>query len=135
WTRFSGLDLEAVAQLFERGLVPAETSMAGGRHQKAQTWLAALAEPGSLLGRFLSFRSESIARLVADAHAEASRLGRKVSLDLFSPGLAPLVGQDYGALTRYAAWAKPMTYRAALGRQDCASKSRRSSKVPHACSV
>ena len=45
----------------------------------------------------------------------ASRLGRKVSLDLFSPGLASVVGQDYRALSRYSVWAKPMTYRVAMG--------------------
>ena len=45
----------------------------------------------------------------------ATDLGRKVSLDLFSPGLAPVVGQDYRALSSYSAWAKPMTYRVAMG--------------------
>ena len=45
----------------------------------------------------------------------ASHLGRKVSLDLFSPGLASVVGQDYRALSRYSVWAKPMTYRVAMG--------------------
>ena len=42
-------------------------------------------------------------------------MGRKVSLDLFSPCLAPLVGQDYGRLRRHCDWAKPMTYRLAEG--------------------
>ena len=45
----------------------------------------------------------------------AAGLGRKVALDLFSPGLAQLVGQDYRASSRHCAWAKPMTYRVALG--------------------
>ena len=52
-------------------------------------------------------------RPVAEAAAEAARLGRQVALDLFSPGLAALVGQDYRALSRHCAWAKPMTYRVA----------------------
>lgn len=110
----SGLDLTAVAQAFERGLVNGYPSTAGGRRD-AEPWLTILAGPDTLLSRFLRFRSDSITRLIVDVHAEASRLGRKVSLDLFSPGLAPLVGQDYDALTQYASWAKPMTYRMAQG--------------------
>jgi hypothetical protein len=42
-------------------------------------------------------------------------MGRKVSLDLFSPCLAPLVGQDYRRLKPHCDWAKPMTYRLARG--------------------
>ena len=42
-------------------------------------------------------------------------MGRKVSLDLFSPCLAGLVGQDYARLKRHCDWAKPMTYRLAQG--------------------
>ena len=38
-----------------------------------------------------------------------------MSLDLFSPCLASLVGQDYGRLKRHCDWAKPMTYRLAQG--------------------
>jgi hypothetical protein len=63
----------------------------------------------------LNFRRESITNLVAAAYDVVSGLGRKVSLDLFSPGLASVVGQDYRALSRYCAWAKPMTYRVAKG--------------------
>ena len=84
----TGLDLAAVAQLFERRLVGAETPALVGRQQEPHTWLATLAGSDSLLARFVHFRSESINRLVADAYAEASRLGRQVSLDLFSPGLS-----------------------------------------------
>jgi hypothetical protein len=42
-------------------------------------------------------------------------MGRKVSLDLFSPCLAPVVGQDYRRLKQHCDWAKPMTYRLAQG--------------------
>ena len=42
-------------------------------------------------------------------------MGRKVSLDLISPCLAPLVGQDYRRLKQHCDWAKPMTYRLARG--------------------
>ena len=78
-----------------------------------------------LLARFLRFRADSVTGLVAEIAEEASRLGRKVSLDLFSPGLAMLVGQDYRRLSRHCMWAKPMTYRIAEGRPACASRFRR----------
>lgn len=50
-----------------------------------------------------------------DAHAVIRRHGGKIGFDLFSPGLAPLVGQDYTALARLADWIKPMCYRVAVG--------------------
>ena len=53
--------------------------------------------------------------LVAELADDARRMGRKVSLDLFSPCLAPLVGQDYRLLKHHCDWAKPMTYRLAQG--------------------
>ena len=68
-----------------------------------------------LLSRFLAFRSRSVARLVGELADESRRLGRFVSLDLFSPTLAPLVGQDYHRLKGCCDWAKPMTYRLAQG--------------------
>ena len=63
----------------------------------------------------MKFRCDSVTGLVAELAGEARRLGRTVSLDLFSPSLAPLVGQDYRGLSRHCSWAKPMTYRSALG--------------------
>ena len=42
-------------------------------------------------------------------------MGKKVSLDVFSPILAPLVGQDFSALARHADWVKPMIYRFGRG--------------------
>lgn len=111
--RASDLDLDAVARLFADCAVVAETPPSADRAGPA--WLEALAAANPLLARFLRFRMDSVTRLVAEAQAEASRLGRQVALDLFSPGLASLVGQDYPALSRHCAWAKPMTYRVALG--------------------
>src|SRR6202022_2004534 len=78
-------------------------------------WLRGLAAANPLLARFLRFRMDSITGLVAAAAAEAGRRRRQVGLDLFSPGLASLVGQDYRALARHCVWAKPMTYRVAQG--------------------
>jgi hypothetical protein len=109
----TGLDLSDVARIFEHGLAdigPARTLQGEGWN-----WLAILAGAHSLLSRFLRFRSDSIERLVAEARTEASRLGRKLALDLFSPSLAPLVGQDYSRLAKHCDWAKPMIYRLARG--------------------
>jgi hypothetical protein len=64
---------------------------------------------------FLAFRAASVARLVGQLADECCGLRRSVSLDLFSPSLAPLVGQDYQGLKECCDWVKPMTYRLARG--------------------
>jgi hypothetical protein len=54
--------------------------------------------------------------LVVRYFAESFRKeGLVVGLDLFSPSIAPLVGQDYGKLSVYCDWIKPMTYCRAIG--------------------
>ncbi len=111
----NGLDLASVARSFEERFVPSEASPANRGDAGAKSWLDELVAANPFLSAFLRFRSDSITRLIAEAHNEASHLGRKVSLDLFSPGLASVVGQDYRALSRYSVWAKPMTYRVAMG--------------------
>ncbi len=68
-----------------------------------------------LLGEFLRFRARSITGLVAEIERLAGLLGKTVALDLFSPCLGALVGQDYAALSQHAAWCKPMVYRYAKG--------------------
>ena len=110
----AGLDLQAVAEFFERGDFAAEW-VQPGIGKRARSSIDALLSPDSLLARFVRFRCESISGLVRAAYDEASRHGRKVALDLFVPGLAPIVGQDYPALAEYCAWAKPMSYRTAQG--------------------
>ena len=105
------LNLDAVIRMFENRAIAVAPGDNGGQ----QHWLEGLTSVNPLLSQFLRFRMDCITKLVAEAHGEVSRLGRKVSLDLFSPGLAPLVGQDYRALSRHCAWAKPMTYRVAKG--------------------
>jgi hypothetical protein len=110
----TGLDLQAVAELFERRDF-APGWMEAGIDKEARSSIDALLNPGSLLARFVRFRCESITGFVRAAYDEASRHGRKVALDLFVPGLAPIVGQDYPALAEYCTWAKPMSYRTALG--------------------
>jgi hypothetical protein len=52
-------------------------------------WLEALVNSSSVLSRFLRFRVESVARLVAELAEEARGLGRKVSLDLSSLASRP----------------------------------------------
>jgi hypothetical protein len=106
------LDLDSV-----RKVIDAKFAGAFVRHTPAgeADWLRSLLVPDSILGRFVDFRLHSITGLVSEAAAEARALGRKVALDVFSPGLAPLVGQDYPALAKVGDWIKPMTYRMAQG--------------------
>jgi hypothetical protein len=107
-----GLDLDAVVRILGEGDLDANgLSLDGGsRH-----WLDSIAAANPLLGRFLAFRPASVLRLVGELANDCRRLGRSVSLDLFSPSLAPLVGQDYQRLKGCCDWAKPMTYRLARG--------------------
>lgn len=110
----TGLDLKALARLSEAGRLGEEirrdVEVAAG-----VLWTDKVLADTSLLRSFLRFRSDSITSLVAEASAEARTRGRRVALDLFSPSLAPLVGQDYSRLGQYADWVKPMTYRVARG--------------------
>jgi hypothetical protein len=110
----AGLDLDAVVKILaERAVEP--PSLADPSRIEGRLWPETIAFANPILSRFLKFRSDSIARLVAELAEEARSLGRTVALDLFSPCLASLVGQDYQRLSRHCAWAKPMTYRIAQG--------------------
>jgi hypothetical protein len=110
-----GVDLDAVASLFDRQEFANDLAWHSPRRIDAPAWSYSLIDDRSLLARFMRFRCDSITRLVAEVRAEMHRRGRKLALDLFSPSLAPLVGQDYSALAKLAAWVKPMVYRKALG--------------------
>jgi len=110
----SGLDLDAVAELFERGDLALPRTASGGR-KAAASWIDILFGPCSLAARFFRFRCDSINGLVAAVRDEVLRLRRTLALDLFVPSLASFVGQDYLTLSQYCAWAKPMTYRTAWG--------------------
>ncbi len=60
-------------------------------------------------------RSRRIDRVV-DALADPIRSrGLRLGADLFSPSIAPLVGQDYGRFASRCDWIKPMTYFLACG--------------------
>jgi hypothetical protein len=108
-----GLDLDAVRIVFADGALDANASSLNG--SSPVQWLESIAVANPLLARFLAFRAASVARLVCELADECRRLGRSVSLDLFSPSLALLVGQDYHRLKGCCDWVKPMTYRLARG--------------------
>jgi hypothetical protein len=109
------LDLDSVVKILADRDIDPSASLADAKGAEASQWLDALLVSSPILSRFLRFRADSVAALVAELAEQARRMGRKVSLDLFSPCLASLVGQDYGRLKRHCDWAKPMTYRLAQG--------------------
>ena len=112
--RVAGLNLDAVARILAERAVKLP-SLADGSRIEAHRWPETIASADPILSHFLKFRSESIAGLVAELAEAARELGRAVALDLFSPCLSSLVGQDYPRVCRHCAWAKPMTYRIAQG--------------------
>jgi hypothetical protein len=109
------LDLDAVVSIVADRAIDPGDSRAETTSDELSPWLQALLAGSPILSRFLRFRAESVVGLVAELADEARQMVRTVSLDLFSPCLAPLVGQDYGRLKRHCDWAKPMTYRLAQG--------------------
>ena len=110
-----GLDLDFVVKILADGAIDPWTLRPEAARDGNPSWLDALVAGSPILSHFLRFRADSVAALVAGLAEQARRMGRKVSLDLFSPCLAPLVGQDYRVLKQHCDWAKPMTYRLALG--------------------
>jgi hypothetical protein len=108
-----GLDLDAVRSIFADGALDANALTFD--ESRGSHWLDTIAGAHPLIARFLAFRTASVARFVGQLADECRRLGRSVSLDLFSPCLATLVGQDYQRLKGCCDWAKPMTYRLARG--------------------
>jgi hypothetical protein len=67
------------------------------------------------LEELAGFRVQSILSVVERFSSLARSRGLEVGLDLFSPSLAPLVSQDYEALSSLCDWVKPMIYRSAVG--------------------
>jgi hypothetical protein len=62
-----------------------------------------------------SFRERSILAAVQRFSELAHERRLEVGLDLFSPSLASVVGQDYAGLSRLCDWMKPMLYCRAVG--------------------
>lgn len=68
-----------------------------------------------LIHRFLNERMNLITEKVERLNMIIRGRDKGMALDLFSPGLARPVGQDYAALSQIADWIKPMTYAMAWG--------------------
>ena len=90
------------------------------REKGAQGFCAAWAETGSAwkaagLEELAAFRVRSVTGAARPFISCARSHGLEVGLDLFSPSLAPLVGQDYMTLSHLCDWIKPMTYCHAVG--------------------
>ena len=110
-----GLDLSQLARTLRDGAIFDQLGPDRPHGPAERGWVASLVTPTSLLGRFMKFRTDSITGLIAEVKALTQRLGRVLALDLFTAGLAPIVGQDYARLSTLTSWTKPMTYRKALG--------------------
>jgi hypothetical protein len=110
----SGLDLDEVRSVLE-SRVASKAALSPVKIPRGAKWLEQLTAGQPLLQRFIQFRADSITALVAAVSQRMRTMGKKVSLDVFSPILAPLVGQDFSALARHADWIKPMIYRFGRG--------------------
>lgn len=108
-----GFDLDEVQHILVDP--PVHQTLAQLNSQSPSHWLDDLLGDRPLLQAFIAFRAGSISRMVSRVQTLTQRLGVELALDLFSPCLAMLVGQDYRWLSGLASWAKPMTYRLALG--------------------
>lgn len=107
-----GLDLDEVKACW-RGVERGEGVI--GEERGDGGWLDRLLAGLPELERFVRFRCAVIARLVERVYALVEGVGKRLALDIFTPGLASLVGQDYKALREYSVWMKPMIYRLARG--------------------
>ncbi|MDR1745274.1 MAG: hypothetical protein LBS30_05925 [Planctomycetota bacterium] len=74
---------------------------------------ALLAESG--LDDFRESRSRAVRDMAAALAAEIRAAGKAVGLDLFTPAIAPLAGQEYRVLAPLGDWIKPMSYCHAKG--------------------
>lgn len=110
---FTGLSLDLMRQR-------AQDFMTRIREQGPSELRAVWTAPGTLwkaagLEKLAAFRARSVTSAVRRFSSLARARGLDVGLDLFSPSLAPLVGQDYEALSSLCDWIKPMTYCYAVG--------------------
>ncbi len=109
-----GLDLKKVKQSLDDPHFVAFKSASHAAFPGAR-WLEILFDQKPLLQDFIQFRCDSITRVVDEVNALLVRLHKKLALDVYTPALAPLVGQDLPKIAGKAAWVKPMIYRFAKG--------------------
>ncbi len=76
-------------------------------------WSTFASESG--VGDLMERRAGAITSLVSAIAKGVDRSRFNIGLDLLSPALAPLVGQDYGKLSVCCVWIKAMTYTRAIG--------------------
>ncbi len=74
-----------------------------------------LLQPASDFQGFMRFRSQSITKILQEVVAEIKKENLEVGLDVFSPSLAYMVGQDLSKITLFADWTKVMSYAHTLG--------------------
>ena len=84
----SGLDLDAVAELFERGDLAVRRTGSGDR-KAAASWIDILFGPASLVARFFRFRCDSINGLVAAARDEVCAWGGRWRSTCLRPAWRP----------------------------------------------
>ena len=86
------------------------------RETKPPSWLDALVAGSPILSHFLRFRANSVAALVAELAGKSAAPGAEgfclTCSHLASP---PWSARTTGASKQHCDWAKPMTYRLALG--------------------
>lgn len=76
-----------------------------------KAWLDELLANQPVLQHFVNFRMDSINQVLIEIDALLKKIDKKFALDVFSPSLAPLVGQDFRFMSALADWVKPMIYR------------------------
>ncbi len=62
------------------------------------------------LDKFLDFRTSEIENIIARFSSAARKRNKKVGLDLLTPTLSHIVGQNYKKLQMHSDWIKMMTY-------------------------
>jgi hypothetical protein len=102
-----GLDLDSVIKILTEGAIDPCASRPETRRDEASSWLDALVAGSPILSHFLRFRADRVAALVAELAENARRMRRKVSLDLFSPCLAPWSARTTGASSSTATGRSP----------------------------
>jgi len=112
--KIEGLDLEEVRQYIKNPKTWSATKIhdkKASQYPLGNEWLADLIVEHPLLEKFIQFRIRSINEVVKKISQKTRQLNKKLSFDVFSPGLTTLVGQDLKFMASQADWVKPMIYR------------------------